>query len=447
MPEPCKVVLESTDSLSQYSQRNDDIVAANLHSDQSSTAGFKPGPGVTREFLSVEHQSRIGITGDIVGCNFPVETDHGHPGLTSVTINIWRGPTNNATLIGSSNNIKADIASAPPNSIVEVMFAAPIQGVREGDYFSVCLEATEAMERVVRRTGSVQSPGTKFVDDRTQDIGYNWDVRSSVDAFIPLELLIQAPNIVGFGHSLMAGHGQHFSFIETQANVDLQTQIPHKIVAAFPAENWNYRNMGIGGNNSNVLLARFQQDVLDLHPRICLFLSGTTDIFQSVSTEQFLANLTTMFDQCNANDIKVIAYKIPPDSRQTDAQADKRRTINAAMDAFVTSHNAMIIDVDDTMGVIRPSTGELDDLNPLYDDGSGVHFNDAGHTAMAILVINALNQLSTSQITVIDLPKITTAQLNGLQPDSENRYMVYNTTTNRLTIWNGVMWEEYSNNE
>ena len=45
------------------------------------------------------------------------------------------------------------------------------------------------------------------------------------------------------------------------------------------AEHPNWVDKGISGQNSNQLLARFQTDVIDLHPEIVHILIGTNDVY------------------------------------------------------------------------------------------------------------------------------------------------------------------------
>jgi lysophospholipase L1-like esterase len=82
---------------------------------------------------------------------------------------------------------------------------------------------------------------------------------------------------------------------------------------------------GISGQNSNQLLARFQTDVIDLHPDVVHILIGTNDVypgwtlgpsevtaFGSVFAIDSSANVTAMVQMAQAAGIKVILATIPP---------------------------------------------------------------------------------------------------------------------------------------
>jgi len=81
---------------------------------------------------------------------------------------------------------------------------------------------------------------------------------------------------------------------------------------------------GISGQNSNQVLARFQTDVIDLHPDIVHILVGTNDVYPgwtlgpcdvpagSQNAIDSPANVTAMVQMAWAADIKVILATIPP---------------------------------------------------------------------------------------------------------------------------------------
>jgi lysophospholipase L1-like esterase len=81
---------------------------------------------------------------------------------------------------------------------------------------------------------------------------------------------------------------------------------------------------GISGQNSNQLLARFQTDVIDLHPDIVHILVGTNDVYPgwalgpcdvpagSRNAIDSPANVTAMVQMAQAANIKVILATIPP---------------------------------------------------------------------------------------------------------------------------------------
>lgn len=77
----------------------------------------------------------------------------------------------------------------------------------------------------------------------------------------------------------------------------------------------NYIGRGISGQTTEQMLARFQQDVVELHPKIVVILSGINDIAQNngpISNENILRNIKSMCDIASANGIKPVLCSILP---------------------------------------------------------------------------------------------------------------------------------------
>ena len=77
----------------------------------------------------------------------------------------------------------------------------------------------------------------------------------------------------------------------------------------------NYVDRGISGQTSPQMLLRFRQDVIDLHPKAVVILSGASDI--SLNTGPMTADMTqdnikSMTELAEANKIKVVLCSILP---------------------------------------------------------------------------------------------------------------------------------------
>lgn len=68
-------------------------------------------------------------------------------------------------------------------------------------------------------------------------------------------------------------------------------------------------NVGISGQITSEMLARFQRDVLDQHPSVVVILGGTNDIFRDMTSTYDLAQMADMAASANAC---VIMGLIPP---------------------------------------------------------------------------------------------------------------------------------------
>lgn len=76
-----------------------------------------------------------------------------------------------------------------------------------------------------------------------------------------------------------------------------------------------YINRGIGGQTTPQMLLRFQQDVIDLEPKVVLILAGTNDIAGNtgpMTLEQIRDNILSMVQLAKANDIIPIVCSVLP---------------------------------------------------------------------------------------------------------------------------------------
>ncbi len=73
-------------------------------------------------------------------------------------------------------------------------------------------------------------------------------------------------------------------------------------------------NRGIGGEVTRGLLFRFQEDVLDLHPRAIVLLTGTNDLSAQQPAAQTQANLMALLDlaERRAPGVPVVLCTLPP---------------------------------------------------------------------------------------------------------------------------------------
>lgn len=85
-------------------------------------------------------------------------------------------------------------------------------------------------------------------------------------------------------------------------------------VPAFFADN-NFVGRGISGQVSSQMLVRFQEDVINLHPKVVVICCGTNDIAQNngyISLEHILMNIKSMCELARANKIKPIVCSTLP---------------------------------------------------------------------------------------------------------------------------------------
>lgn len=113
----------------------------------------------------------------------------------------------------------------------------------------------------------------------------------------------------------------------------------------------NFVGRGISGQTSSEMLVRFRRDVIDLHPKVVVILSGTNDIAQNngyISPENTLGNIISMCELAKANGIKVILCSVTPTSvfgwRRDIEPAQKIRDLNKLIKAYAEQNKIYYLD-------------------------------------------------------------------------------------------------------
>jgi lysophospholipase L1-like esterase len=167
------------------------------------------------------------------------------------------------------------------------------------------------------------------------------------------------------------------------------------------AEHPNWIDKGISGQNSSQVLARFQTDVIDLHPEIVNILVGTNDVYPGWVLKPSAANVESMVQMAQANGIHVILATIPPwgcDASQcataesadsTLSRYDRINTWNAWIEQYALSKGIPVVDYHSAL--LAPD-GEhyVPDMTI-----EGVHPNAAGYVVMTPMVEGVINAIAS----------------------------------------------------
>ena len=162
-----------------------------------------------------------------------------------------------------------------------------------------------------------------------------------------------------------------------------------------------YVNRGIAGQTTSQMLLRFRADVVNLHPKVVVFLGGTNDIAGNtgdVSLDIIEDNIFSMIELATSNDISVVLCSVLPVfdySWSTGKEpAEKIIELNEALRFYAETHGIAFVDFHSPM---------KDDRNGLrYELGEdGVHPNVDGYLIMEPLVEQAI---------VLELKKIESKQ-------------------------------------
>lgn len=338
----------------------------------------------SRDFISVGQKQRIRQAGTVERVSLHTVNK---TGLTGFYVSIWRKDGDTYDLVGTSENI---VASLTAGQTTNVTLSSPIIGVQEGDYVGYRIEnAGTTANFYVPGPGNVIS---YYVNNTTpSSSNYDWEAQSEIDGqYLPIEIYMKAPQFVFIGDSIMAGHPAHYSFLETTATTDIESTISKQFANSG---SYTYQNMGIGGQTTSAISARFAADVVALKPRAVVIEGGVNDIATAVTKSTFLSNWESMLDAAVENDIVPIVLKILPWTQGTNTQMQARDDWNAALVSLAQTYTgAIIVDADSTVGQFRADgdEGNLWDILTTYN-ADDVHFNAAGHNAIAQLLINSLD--------------------------------------------------------
>lgn len=209
---------------------------------------------------------------------------------------------------------------------------------------------------------------------------------------------------MAFNHYSIAQDWANLSFYRN-ANTMLENPADHEDRVVFMGnsitEFWKtvhpdffvgkpYVNRGIGGQTTSQMLLRFRADVINLHPKVVVFLGGTNDIAGNtgdVSLDMIEDNIFSMIELAKINDIRVVLCSVLPafDYSWSPGRepAEKIIELNAALKFYAETHDVTFVDfhtpMKDARNGLRFELGE-----------DGVHPNVEGYLIMEPLVEQAI---------------------------------------------------------
>jgi lysophospholipase L1-like esterase len=153
-----------------------------------------------------------------------------------------------------------------------------------------------------------------------------------------------------------------------------------------------YINRGISGQTTPQMLLRFQQDVINLHPKAVVILAGTNDIAGNtgpMTLEQIRDNILSMVQLAKANGIHPIVCSVLP-------AYDYPWRPGLQPNVKIPKLNQLLKEMTDKQGVMY-----LDYFSAMADDRNGlpeayttdeVHVTKEGYAVMEKLVSEAIRK-------------------------------------------------------
>ncbi len=178
----------------------------------------------------------------------------------------------------------------------------------------------------------------------------------------------------------------------------------HFLNNLYPSQHIEVNNVGISGNKSTDMIARFQKDVMDMKPDMLTISVGVNDVWhgfydnhpmgdgpRAVPLEEYRKLVEKMVTQAEKQGIRVVMLSttvIYEDlSNRENAKASK---YNAALRDIARKHHLAFCDYQKPFRALiktyRDTTGGRDNLLT----GDGVHMNPEGNKVMAHTLLSTL---------------------------------------------------------
>jgi len=183
--------------------------------------------------------------------------------------------------------------------------------------------------------------------------------------------------IVAMGDSTTAGTPAFKSPREVppDGKGDETSQYAYWLMKAHP--DWEVVNQGINAQRSDVIAARFEEDVVAKKPAVVVIIAGVNDVYQGRPAQHVKDQLAAMYKRAHDAGIRVVAGTIIPYNTATADQNARMRDINDWIRTQGRADPGVIV-VDTRAAVAAP--GEPDKLASSPD---GLHPDAAGYRKMA----------------------------------------------------------------
>lgn len=181
------------------------------------------------------------------------------------------------------------------------------------------------------------------------------------------------------------------------------------MIALRQAASWY--DVGISGETTAQMLARFDTDVTPLAPQVVVEAGGTNDVRSGLTAATIKANKLAMWNKAYAFGAKVVATTVPPASDSTTAQRNVMQDVNAWMREYARANPLAFALVDWQPDLIDPLTGGV---VAAVMDTAGVHPNGLGCLNMASKFATAIGKFLPQ--TFDPLPSDNVNDLANLMP-------------------------------
>lgn len=265
-----------------------------------------------------------------------------------------------------------------------------------GDYVTLRAEYNTPHTAVLNTFGcdNTAAGTTYYQYGGTLHADLNLAVMSTLATCAPaVEVWGDPPGLLSIGDSIIAYQS---SFIDPawDANPDFTYSSIGKTAAGILGR--TYMNMGVGGQTSVQIAARFTTDAINeancgggIKTRL-LHEGGINNV--DGNPTQVIADATADMAAAQAAGCQMIMLLMTPCSSCSTGKMQDRDTANAAIAAAAPTYGHLVANAGTAVGQFRMGgdVGNLWDIQAAYDDGSGLHFNSAGAAVIGGVVANSI---------------------------------------------------------
>jgi len=186
----------------------------------------------------------------------------------------------------------------------------------------------------------------------------------------------QSLRIVAMGDSTTAGTPAFKSPRESPPNGsgDETSQYAYWLMKAHP--DWEVVNQGVNAQRSDVIAARFDEDVIAKKPQVVVIIAGVNDVYQGRPAQHVKEQLAAMYAKARAAGIRVVGGTVIPYNTATPDQNARMHEINAWIREQADA--GLVTFVDTRAAVAAPGRPDM-----LASSPDGLHPDAAGYRRMA----------------------------------------------------------------
>jgi lysophospholipase L1-like esterase len=170
---------------------------------------------------------------------------------------------------------------------------------------------------------------------------------------------------------------------------DETSQYAYWLMKAHPE--WEVINQGVNAERSDVIAARFEEDVIARKPAVVVIIAGVNDVYQGRPAQHVKDQLAAMYKRAHDAGIRVVAGTIIPYNTASADQNARMKDINDWIRSLARADPGVIY-VDTRAAVAAP--GNPDKLASSPD---GLHPDAAGYRKMADVIAPAIEQALRSK--------------------------------------------------